>query len=104
MIDKLEEEVDLIERHVEIFRLVIEEGPIGIVNLSNETDYPHHKVRYSLRVLEEAGLIDPTAQGAVVTDEGREFVDDFNEQLAEITEQLGGIKVGEELLAESESD
>ena len=88
MIDKLESEVDLVERHIEIFRRVVTDGPIGIVNLSNETGYPHHKVRYSLRVLEESDLIEPTAQGAVVTDGGREFVSGFNDQLEEVLGKL----------------
>ena len=47
--------------------MVIENEPIGIVKMSNETGYPHHKVRYSLRVLEEENLIEPSSQGAITT-------------------------------------
>ena len=57
MIDRLEKEVDMLERHLQVLRMVIENEPIGIVKMSNETGYPHHKVRYSLRVLEEENLI-----------------------------------------------
>jgi len=52
MIDRLEKEVDMLERHLQVLRMVIENEPIGIVKMSNETGYPHHKVRYSLRVLQ----------------------------------------------------
>ena len=59
MIDRLEKEVDMLERHLQVLKMVIENEPIGIVKMSNETGYPHHKVRYSLRVLEEENLIEP---------------------------------------------
>ena len=96
MIDKLEEEVELVARHVEIFRKVVEDGPIGIVNLSNEMGYPHHKVRYSLRVLEESGFIEPTAQGAVPTEEGHEFIGEFNDRVSAIVERLREVRLGDE--------
>jgi predicted transcriptional regulator len=60
MIESLEDEVEMLERHLEVLTLVIEGEPIGIMKLSNETGYPHHKVRYSLRVLEEETLIEPS--------------------------------------------
>src|SRR5699024_8033016 len=59
MIDRLEKEVDMLERHLQVLRMVIENEPIGIVKMSNETGYAHHKIRYSLRVLEEENLIEP---------------------------------------------
>ena len=52
----------MLERHLQVLRMVIENEPIGIVKMSNETGYPHHKVRYSLRVLEEENLIEPSSR------------------------------------------
>ena len=95
MIDRLEKEVDMLERHLQVLRMVIENEPIGIVKMSNETGYPHHKVRYSLRVLEEEDLIEPSSQGAITTDHTAEFVRDLDEKADAIAEKLEGMKIDE---------
>ncbi len=73
--------------------MVIENEPIGIVKMSNETGYPHHKVRYSLRVLEEENLIEPSSQGAITTEDTADFVDDLDDKIDEIVEKLDGMKI-----------
>jgi predicted transcriptional regulator len=73
--------------------MVIENEPIGIVKMSNETGYPHHKVRYSLRVLEEENLIEPSSQGAITTEDTADFVDDLDGKIDEIVEKLDGMKI-----------
>ncbi len=55
-------ELELLKRHIIVLKKVIDVGPIGIMKLSLETG---HLVRYSLRVLEQQGLITPSTQGAV---------------------------------------
>ena len=101
MIDRLEKEVDMLERHLQVLQMVIENEPIGIVKMSNETGYPHHKVRYSLRVLEEESLIEPSSQGAITTEETHDFVDDLDEKLDHIIDKLDGMKIDD--VAEVES-
>lgn len=91
MIEQLEQEITLLERHLHVLRVVLANEPIGIVQLSNRTDYPHHKVRYSLRQLEEHGLIDPTPQGAIATEQADTFVEDHTEQLDAVIETLDGL-------------
>ena len=81
----------MLERHLQVLRMVIENEPIGIVKMSNETGYPHHKVRYSLRVLEEENLIEPSSQGAITTEDTAGFVSDLDE----IVEKLEGMKIDE---------
>ena len=93
MIDRLEKEVDMLERHLQVLRMVIENEPIGIVKMSNETGYPHHKVRYSLRVLEEENLIEPSSQGAITTDDTAEFVEDLDEKLDSTVEKLRDMRI-----------
>ncbi|QLG27530.1 hypothetical protein HUG10_08175 [Halorarum halophilum] len=93
MIDRLEKEVDMLERHLQVLRMVIENEPIGIVKMSNETGYPHHKVRYSLRVLEEENLIEPSSQGAITTERTAEFVDELDDKLDDITDKIGGMRI-----------
>lgn len=93
MIDRLEKEVDMLERHLQVLRMVIANEPIGIVKMSNETGYPHHKVRYSLRVLEEEDLIEPSSQGAITTDSTDPFVTDLDSKLDAIGDKLGEMKI-----------
>ncbi len=93
MIDRLEKEVDMLERHLQVLKMVIENEPIGIVKMSNETGYPHHKVRYSLRVLEEENLIEPSSQGAITTERTAEFVDELDGKLDEIVDKLDTMKI-----------
>jgi predicted transcriptional regulator len=81
MVERLTKQVEKEERDLTILRAVIEEGPIGIVRLSEETGIPEHKVRYSLRMLENDELIDPTPNGAIP-------VDDIDERAAEIDSGL----------------
>jgi len=85
----------MLERHLQVLRMVIENEPIGIVKMSNETGYPHHKVRYSLRVLEEENLIEPSSQGAITTEDTHEFVEDLDGKLDQITEKLDEMKIDE---------
>jgi len=101
MIDRLEKEVDMLERHLQVLQMVIENEPIGIVKMSNETGYPHHKVRYSLRVLEEENLIEPSSQGAITTEDTHDFVDDLDGKIDHIIDKLDGMKIDE--VAEVES-
>mgnify|MGYP006271750667 CR=1 FL=1 len=93
MIDRLEKEVDMLERHLQVLKMVIESEPIGIVKMSNETGYPHHKVRYSLRVLEEENLIEPSSQGAITTERTSEFVDELDGKIDEIVTKLESMKI-----------
>ncbi len=83
----------MLERHLQVLRMVIENEPIGIVKMSNETGYPHHKVRYSLRVLEEENLIEPSSQGAITTEQTSEFVNDLDDKIDEIIDKLEGMKI-----------
>jgi len=83
----------MLERHLQVLKMVIENEPIGIVKMSNETGYPHHKVRYSLRVLEEENLIEPSSQGAITTEETADFVNDLDEKVDEIISKLEDMKI-----------
>ena len=72
---KLETEIRLLERHVLMLKAVNEHQPIGIIRLSEMLDSPQHKVRYSLRILEQEGLIKPSPDGAVTTEKLEGFLD-----------------------------
>lgn len=73
--------------------MVIEDEPIGIVKMSDESGYPHHKIRYSLRVLEEENLIEPSSQGAVTTDQTEDFVTELDSELDDNIEKIERMKI-----------
>ncbi len=72
---KIEAEIKLLQRHVAMLKAIMENQPIGIIRLSELLNFPQHKVRYSLRILEQEGLIKPSPDGAVTTDKLEEFLD-----------------------------
>lgn len=78
---KLEDEVSLMQRHVNMMKAIMENQPIGIIRLSELLNYPQHKVRYSLRILEQEGLIEPSPDGAVTTDKLDGFLGDLKKVL-----------------------
>ena len=63
----IETELDILKRHVHVLKVLQKNEPAGIIKLSELTKHPQHMVRYSLRILEQEGLIEPSPQGAVTT-------------------------------------
>jgi predicted transcriptional regulator len=63
----IENELDILKRHIDILNILKDQQPIGIIKLSELTGYPQHMVRYSLRILEQEGLIEPSSRGAMLT-------------------------------------
>jgi predicted transcriptional regulator len=92
LLENIGTELDLTERHLLVLKKVIEEAPIGILKLAEVTGMQNHKVRYSLRVLEQANLIKPSAQGAVPGDGVSKFLEDFELELEKINEKLSHIR------------
>ena len=92
MIEKLIDELDLLERHILMLKVTKENQPIGIIRLSEILDIPKHKVRYSLRLLEQEGLIAPSAEGATVTDKYEQYLKDVSESLEDIVDMVNRLK------------
>ena len=80
----IEFELGLLQRHMALLKAIIENEPIGIIRLSEMLDCPQHKVRYSLRILEQEGLIKPSLEGAVTTDN----IDKFLGRLSKILDGI----------------
>jgi predicted transcriptional regulator len=87
-----EKEIDLLSRHIDVLKTVQEHGPIGIIRLSQVTGQPQHIIRYSLRTLENDGVIKPSAQGAVVTEKVHETLGTLESTLNEIITTMTEIK------------
>ncbi len=88
MLDKLEQEIKRLARHTAILKFVIGHGPIGIIKLSELSGFLQHRVRYSLRVLEQHSLIRPSPQGAVATPKGKEFMKTLGEKVENLEKSL----------------
>lgn len=92
MIQRLADQLEKESRDLQVLAAVIEHQPIGIVRLSDETGIPEHKVRYSLRMLENDGLIDPTQQGAIPGEDIAEQVAELNAGIDALVERLETLK------------
>ena len=78
---KIEAEIELLQRHVQMLKAIMDNEPIGIIRLSEMLQHPQHKVRYSLRILEQENLIEPSPDGAVTTEQIQEFLDHLKDTL-----------------------
>jgi predicted transcriptional regulator len=92
MIERLTDQLGKEARDLRILAAVIDHQPIGIVRLSKETEIPEHKVRYSLRMLENDGFIEATQQGAIPAEDIAERVGDVNEGLDGLAERLAALR------------
>ena len=92
-IGSITEDFDLLERHISILKATRDNQPIGLIRLSEMTGIPKHKVRYSLKLLEQQGIIKATQEGATVTD----GYDDF---MQKIEECLRGLRTRVQVLLE----
>jgi predicted transcriptional regulator len=92
MIEKVKTEIELMQRHIEVLRTVVAHQPIGIMKLSELLDLPFHRIRYSLRVLEQMGYIRASPNGAVATDEAENLLLRLNEEIEDMVSLLEGMK------------
>jgi len=88
MIQRLADQLEKESRDLRVLAAVVEHRPIGIVRLSKETGLPEHKVRYSLRMLENDGLVEATQQGAVPGGDIEERVAELNAGIDSLVERL----------------
>ncbi|WP_459192504.1 winged helix-turn-helix transcriptional regulator [Halosimplex sp. J119] len=92
MVDRLAKQVGKEERDLLILEAVVESGPIGIVKLAEVTGVPEHKVRYSLRMLEDDDLVEPTPDGATPAEGIAERIAETNAEIDHLIARLEGLK------------
>jgi predicted transcriptional regulator len=90
--EKVSGELEMLRRHLIILKQVVENEPIGILKLAEETKIPSHKVRYSLRVLEHEGLIAASAPGAITTERTKPFLDDLDSLIEKLVADATDLK------------
>lgn len=88
---KIRTELGLLERHIKILRILEEKGPLGIVKLSYLTNTPPHQVRYSLRILQQSGFLQPTTKGAMLNSRARNFISGFEKEKKSLTKRIASI-------------
>jgi predicted transcriptional regulator len=92
LVDRIVDELDLLARNVDIVEKLSKSPPTGIIRLSEALHLPIHKTRYSLHLLEREGVIQPSADGAVVTDKAREFWAKLDKSLDRMTTLVRQLK------------
>ena len=92
MLDRLENEIEMLERHLEVLNAVVVGEPVGISKLSEVTGHSKYKVRYSLRILEQEGLIKPSPYGAITSSRISEFVQNYEQLLDQFLHKLSEVK------------
>ncbi len=92
LVDRITSELDLLARNVDILERLSDNHPLGIIRLSEALRLPIHKVRYSLHLLERQGVIEPSAEGAVVTEKAKEFWRNLDRSLDHMSELIQHLK------------
>ena len=92
MLEKLKKDIQLLDRHIGVMKAVMEHEPIGIVKLSLLMDLPYHRIRYSLRVLEQMGYIQASPSGAVTTTQARRLLSNIGQDVDELVSLLSALK------------
>src|SRR5436309_15155344 len=69
-----------------MLKAIMENQPIGIIRLSELLNFPQHKVRYSLRILQQEVLIKPSPEGPVTTDK----LDELHDYLKGVLDSMSG--------------
>jgi predicted transcriptional regulator len=85
---RLQTELEILQRHVLMLQTIKSNEPIGIIRLAELLRHPQHKIRYSLRILEQEGLIRPSPEGAVTTEKVAGFIPQLKNVLGEMEETV----------------
>src|SRR5665648_89435 len=92
LLEKLKQEIEMLQRNLVVLSVVAKNGPIGITKIAEETGMSIHKVRYSLRVLELEQLIRPSTHGAIVTGRAHDFIEVIDVDIDEIMQKISALK------------
>ena len=91
-VGSLIEDVELLERHISILKTVKGNQPVGLIRLSEMTGIPKHRVRYSLKLLEQQGIIIATPEGATVSDRYDGFMNEISSYIDELATRIGKLR------------
>jgi predicted transcriptional regulator len=89
---KLKQESEIALRHLMVLHQVWKHQPIGIFKLSEVLGMPKHRIRYSLRVLEQSGIIEPTQYGAIIRENADREIEKLKTEILEILRNTEEVK------------
>ena len=92
MVDKIEDDFELLYRHIKMLRAIRANEPIGIIRLSEVTELPKHKIRYSLRLLEKDGVIAPSPEGARTTEAYDDYMSGIRDYIRKLKVTVGELE------------
>jgi predicted transcriptional regulator len=92
MIERLARQLTKEERDLLVLETVLRRHPIGIDRIAEATGIDEHKTRYSLRMLEDDGLVEPTPNGAVPASDIASHIDSINGGLDALIERVDELK------------
>jgi predicted transcriptional regulator len=92
MIERLARQLGKEERDLLVLEAVMEHQPIGITRLAREAGIDEHKARYSLRMLENDGLVEPTPDGAVTPEDVDERIERINDGIDDLIDRVEALK------------
>ncbi|MFT4905407.1 MAG: putative transcriptional regulator [Natronomonas sp.] len=92
MIERLGKQLSKEQRDLEVLDVILSQHPIGISRIATEVGIDEHKVRYSLRMLENDELIESTPNGAVPVDDIGERIDAINTGLTDLAEHIDELR------------
>ncbi|KAA8922002.1 transcriptional regulator [Thermoplasma sp.] len=84
-------DMETLKRHISVIDVLLKEQPIGIIKLAQETGIPEHKIRYSLRILEQENIISPSREGAILTPDFIEHKDQIISDAEKTVEEANAI-------------
>jgi predicted transcriptional regulator len=92
MIERLAGQLGKEERDLLVLETVLRHHPIGTERIAEVAEIDEHKTRYSLRMLEDDGLVEPTPEGAVPAADIASRIEDINGGLDGLIERVDGLK------------
>lgn len=92
MIERLARQLGKEERDLLVLETVLCHHPIGIDRIAEVIEIDEHKTRYSLRMLEDDGLVEPTPEGAVPATDIADRIDEINDGLDGLIDRVDDLK------------
>jgi predicted transcriptional regulator len=90
MVQRIESEIETLNQHIQVLQTVSDMGPTGIRGISKETGLKSHHVRFSVRILEQNELIEPSPRGLQATSQTEEFLSNFTDEIERIEARFEG--------------
>lgn len=92
MFERVENEIAIAERHLQVLAVVGEQEPVGLVTLTNRLSYPRHKIRYALLVLEADDLVESTEPGVTTTAHTSDFWSTVDRRVRAVQQTLAELR------------